>query len=71
MDFSEPVWRNFHRLSVISQNTDEMNIQLINYLDSNSDGQIDSLEWTIRLNETLSFEFEVENFRTDVRVYIY
>ncbi|XP_071834733.1 uncharacterized protein [Apostichopus japonicus] len=46
-------------------NTEDMNMQLINYLDSNNNGQIDSLEWTIRLNETLSFEFEVEDFRTD------
>lgn len=41
-------------------------MQLISYLDSNNDGEIDSLEWTIRLNETLSFEFEMEDFRKDV-----
>ena len=42
------------------QNTDEMNQQLIQYLDDNGDGHVDSLEWTIRLNDALGFEFEVE-----------
>ncbi|XP_071481798.1 uncharacterized protein [Diadema antillarum] len=42
--------------------TDEMNSQLIDYLDDNNDGQVDSLEWTIRLNEALSFEFEEDKF---------
>ncbi|XP_030854181.1 uncharacterized protein LOC115929441 isoform X2 [Strongylocentrotus purpuratus] len=42
--------------------TEEMNLQLIDYLDHNDDGQIDSLQWTIRLNEALSFEFEEDRF---------
>nr|XP_054758693.1 uncharacterized protein LOC129264776 isoform X2 [Lytechinus pictus] len=42
--------------------TEEMNLQLIDYLDHNDDGQIDSLQWTIRLNEALSFEFEEDKF---------
>ncbi|XP_033096631.1 uncharacterized protein LOC117100901 isoform X2 [Anneissia japonica] len=40
------------------KNTEEMNLQLISYLDRNSDGEIDSFEWTVRLSEALSFEFE-------------
>ncbi|XP_071963410.1 uncharacterized protein [Antedon mediterranea] len=40
------------------KNTEQMNLQLINYLDSNGDQEIDSFEWTIRLSEALSFEFE-------------
>ncbi|XP_038075187.1 uncharacterized protein LOC119742954 isoform X2 [Patiria miniata] len=45
------------------QNTDEMNMQLISYLDSNQDEVVDSLEWTIRLNEALSFEFEMDEMQ--------
>ncbi|XP_033628075.1 uncharacterized protein LOC117290662 [Asterias rubens] len=44
-------------------NTDEMNMQLISYLDSNQDEVVDSLEWTIRLNEALSFEFEMDEIQ--------
>ncbi|XP_072031587.1 uncharacterized protein [Amphiura filiformis] len=43
------------------QNTDDMNMQLIQYLDDNGDGHVDSLEWTIRLNDALGFEFEMED----------
>ncbi|XP_022097939.1 uncharacterized protein LOC110983191 isoform X3 [Acanthaster planci] len=45
------------------QNTDEMNMQLISYLDSNQDEVVDSLEWTIRLNEALCFEFEMDEIQ--------
>ena len=48
------------------QNTEEMNMQLIQYLDGNEDGQVDSLEWTIRLNDTLGFEFEQEDIYISV-----
>ncbi|XP_077989811.1 two pore calcium channel protein 1-like [Glandiceps talaboti] len=43
------------------KNTDDMNTQLIDFLDGDEDGFIDSFEWTTRLNETLSFEFEEDD----------
>ena len=42
-------------------------MQLISYLDSNQDEVVDSLEWTIRLNEALSFEFEMDEIQDVVR----
>ena len=44
-----------------------MNMQLISYLDSNQDEVVDSLEWTIRLNEALCFEFEMDEMQDMVR----
>ncbi|XP_070578004.1 uncharacterized protein [Ptychodera flava] len=50
------------------KNTDDMNQQLIDYLDGNDDGHIDSFEWTTRLNETLSFEFEEDDANTQSKL---
>ncbi|XP_048579901.1 sodium channel protein type 11 subunit alpha isoform X2 [Nematostella vectensis] len=40
------------------KNSDAENLMLIEMLDSNEDGEVDSFEWTTMLSQVLSYEFE-------------
>ncbi|XP_018673272.2 uncharacterized protein LOC100179610 [Ciona intestinalis] len=53
----------FHILK--PKNTREENQELINYISMYGDGVIDSYDWTTKLIETLSFEFEAELHSND------